>query len=397
MVSTRVHPVRWLRAHPFTADALLGAALAAVSVPALWLGQSNSAHYRRPDAVAVLLVLSQTLPLAWRRRQPTRVLAIVGVSAVVFEAFGFPSTGATIGVLVALYTTASSSRQRSIVAAAVTAVCVSLALLVSRSSVTAADVAANTLVFSTAWILGDRQRTRRAYTAELEHRAERLERERFENARQAVAEERTRIARELHDVVAHNVSVMVVQAGAARRTIDRDPSAAVESMRLIEVTGRQALDEMRRLLGVLRSERRRESPAMNPQPTVTEIGALVDQVREAGLRVELEIVGEPKAVASGVDLSAYRIVQEALTNTLKHAGPAAARVRIAYGESDLEVQVVDDGRGAAESLVAKDGAHHGLVGMRERVALYGGELEVGPRRGGGYQVKARLPLAPARP
>jgi signal transduction histidine kinase len=202
----------------------------------------------------------------------------------------------------------------------------------------------------------------------------------------------------LHDVVAHNVSVMVVQAGAARRTVDRDTAGAKEAMNLIETTGRQALDEMRRLLGVLRKEDDQERPALTPQPSVRYLDQLVAQVRKAGLPVELEVEGDPRPLASGVDLSAYRIVQEALTNSLKHAGPAHATVRVRYGADDVEVTVTDDGRGPE----AGDGANgtasgHGLVGIRERVALYGGELEAGPRRGGGYTVRAKLPVAPARP
>jgi signal transduction histidine kinase len=193
------------------------------------------------------------------------------------------------------------------------------------------------------------------------------------------------------------LSVMVVQAGAARRTVDRDAAGAKEAMELIESTGRQALDEMRRLLGVLRQDNDPVRAALAPQPSVRHLDQLVAQVREAGLPVELEVEGEPQPLASGVDLSAYRIVQEALTNSLKHAGPAHATVRVRYGRTDVEVVVTDDGRGPRppDSGDGRDGGH-GLVGMRERVALYGGELDVGPRRGGGFEVRARLPVAPGR-
>jgi signal transduction histidine kinase len=233
-----------------------------------------------------------------------------------------------------------------------------------------------------------------------------------------VAEERGRIARELHDVVAHSVSVMVVQAGAARRTMAASPDQATTALGQIESTGRQALVELRRLLGLLRDGDRGDGAALTPQPGLEHLESLAAAAREAGLPVEVTVEGEPRPLPAGVDLSAYRIVQEALTNSLKHAGPARARVRVCYGREALEVQVTDDGRGersaarAGEGLVVvtigpdgvlelpgrRDGGGHGLIGMRERVALFGGTLEAGADPGGGYRVAARLPLdAGARP
>jgi len=193
-------------------------------------------------------------------------------------------------------------------------------------------------------------------------------------------------------VVAHSVSVMTVQAGAVRRLLDRsgaDPEVR-EAVATVEATGREALTELRRAVGVLREEG--EGPGMDPQPGVAELPALVARVKEAGLPVDLTIEGEPRPLPSGVDLSAYRIAQEALTNTVKHAGAASAEVRVCYGADALEVQVVDDGRGAAADPTPEGGGN-GLVGMRERVALFGGDLVAGPRPGGGYEVKARLPLS----
>ena len=222
-----------------------------------------------------------------------------------------------------------------------------------------------------------------------------LEREQAEQARRAVVDERARIARELHDVVAHNVSVMVVQSGAARRTIERDPERAREVLTSVESTGRQALDEMRRLLGVLRTEDE-ATDLRAPQPSVSHLDALVAQVCDAGLPVKLVVEGEPRPLSSGVDMSAYRIVQEALTNSLKHAGPAHAHVRVCFGDNDLRLEVTDDGRGIIADDPATNGGGHGLVGMRERVALFGGRLEAGPRTGGGYIVTATLPLEGAR-
>jgi signal transduction histidine kinase len=217
-----------------------------------------------------------------------------------------------------------------------------------------------------------------------------LERERDANTRVAAAEERARIARELHDVLSHSVSVMVVQAGAERMALGSGRAPPAEALEAIEKTGRQALAEMRRLLGLLRTGD--EPPDHEPQPTVAELDRLASQVREAGLPVELVIQGEPVSLPPGVAVSAYRIVQEALTNVMKHAGPASARVVVRYAAHELELEVADDGRGSSNS----DGAGHGLVGMRERVALYGGHLDAGSRNGGGFVVRARLPLAAAR-
>jgi signal transduction histidine kinase len=201
-----------------------------------------------------------------------------------------------------------------------------------------------------------------------------------------VAEERARISRELHDVVAHSVSVIVVQAQAAQRLIDGEQQEARRALGSIEMSGRQALVELRRMLGILR--RTGEESALAPQPDLRQLNALVEQVRESGLPVELSIEGAAKSLPPGVDLSAYRIVQEALTNTLKHAGPAGARVAVRYRDDEIELEVVDDGTATGEG----GGAGHGLIGMRERAVLYGGTLESGKREVGGYFVRARFPL-----
>jgi signal transduction histidine kinase len=233
-------------------------------------------------------------------------------------------------------------------------------------------------------------RTRRLYVAELRERADRAEREREQQALAAVASERTRIARELHDIVAHSVSVMVVQAEAAEEMLDRGrPDRARGPLWKIEDTGRAALTDMRRMLGILREDDSR--PALLPQPGIANLELLLAKVRESGLPVELEVEGEPAPLPPGVDLSAYRIVQEALTNSLKYAGVATARVVVRYAPGSLELEVSDDGAGSANGA---DGGH-GLVGMRERVALFGGELHAGPAPSRGYVVRARLPLEAA--
>jgi signal transduction histidine kinase len=231
-----------------------------------------------------------------------------------------------------------------------------------------------------------RDRQLRAET--LAARAELLEREHEVRANQAVAEERARIARELHDLVAHNVSVMVVQAGAERHALPAGQDSTREALTSIEQAGRQALAEARRLLGMLR--RNGEHEGLEPQPSVDQIDVLVEQIQRAGLPVKLVIEGEPAPLPAGVDLCAYRIVQEGLTNALKHAGPAHAEVLLRYEPRGLDIEVVDDGQGLASAN--GDGSGHGLIGMRERVALYGGSLETGPRDGGGFEIRAHLPL-----
>jgi len=222
----------------------------------------------------------------------------------------------------------------------------------------------------------------------LEARAARLEREREENARAAVAAERARIARELHDMVAHAVSVIVVKAEAADAVLDRQPEIAHAQLAAIQRTGRQAIAEMGRLLGMLRQDGAANELA--PQPSLDQLDALLEQIRSAGLPTEIQVHGEPRPLAPSVDLAAYRLVQEALTNALKHAGPAAtATVDVGYTHDTVAIEVGDTGRGSNGT----DGGH-GLIGMRERVALYGGTLKTGPRPGGGFCVAATLPIDP---
>jgi signal transduction histidine kinase len=242
------------------------------------------------------------------------------------------------------------------------------------------------MIVGGAWLAGRAIRYRRERERALERLTVDLEREREEKARAAVAEERVRIARELHDVVAHAISVIVLQARGGRRSLATDPGETREALDTIEAMGSEALAEMRRLLGMLRRDD--EEIALAPQPSLRYLDALAAQVREAGLPVDLSVEGESTELPPGVDLSAYRIVQEALTNALKHAGPATARVVVCYRENDLELEIADTGAGAS----ASDGEGHGLAGMRERVSLYGGKIEAGPRDGGGFAVRARLPL-----
>jgi signal transduction histidine kinase len=385
--------VAWLAANPFTADALLAGLLAVLLLPGIWI-TPRDVDYRDPDVLAVVLVLAGTLPLAWRRRRTMAALVTVAIAWVSYIALGYAEGGSAVPVLVALYTVAAHCPRRpSLLAAGLTAVGVLVALLTTRGDVTPDAFVGNFVIFGTAWILGDNLHHRRVYVTGLETRAERLEREREEQAQRAVTAERTRIARELHDVVAHSVSVMVVQAGAARRVLRAEPAKAEEALASVEQAGRQSLNELRRLLGVLRRDDDR-SFGRTPQPSIEALGELLNSTRKAGLPVHFTVEGTPRPLPPGVDLSAYRIVQEALTNALKHAGPATAAVHLRYDADDLHVVVTDDGRGSG-AIANGDGDGKGLVGMKERVTMCGGELTAGHLPEGGFAIRARLPLQAA--
>ena len=349
----------------------------------------------RLDFVSVPLLVLQTLPLAWRRRDPMRILYIVGVAITAYSLLGYRDSLGGAGVFVAFYTVAANEpRRRAIIAAAITAggIFVSFAAYAAFDSMAGwtANLSITYISFGLGWLIGDNLRVRRAYTRQLEERALQLEREQEEQAALAVSQERSRIARELHDVVAHHVSVMIVQTAAARRVAEKDPAAAQEALIAVENAGRMALAEMRRMLEVLRAQ----EGGVGPQPGLGELERLIAQVRDAGLPVELVSTGDPCCLPDGMDLAAYRIVQEALTNTVKHGGKASAKVTLHHSEEALEIEVVDNGRGAAAPLLAGTvGGGHGLIGMRERVGLFGGELQVGPILPGGYRVWARLPLS----
>ena len=319
----------------------------------------------------VLLILLATLPVVLRRRWPLAVLAVTLAAALaatyVDDAFVFP------GPLVALYSVAAYvGRPRSLYAGAGTAAVLVLHVL-AIDSLGFWELLGIYALFGAAWLLGDNVRTRR-------ERARRLEAEHEANLRRAAAEEQARIARELHDVIGHSVSVMTIQAAAAGDAFDSRPAQAREALRAIESTGREAMAELRRLLaGVQRDE------SFAPAPGLENLDALVERVRSAGLAVELS--AEPASLPPSVDLSAYRIVQEALTNTLKHARATTARVDVRQRNGALEIEVVDNGRGAVNVTPGR-----GIIGMRERAALFGGDLTAGPGPGGGFAVRARIPV-----
>ena len=329
--------------------------------------------------LAALLVPCFGLAVAARRFYPTAVGVAAGVlMPLVIVLWGDPQViSDAVAYLCALYALAVWTPPRRFV--------LGLAAIVSTDLVPAARFGSRI-----AWTLATLvvMLIVRRVVRDRDQRAQLAERERDVAAREAVAEERARIARELHDVVAHSVSVMVVQAQAGPRLLD-EPERLRGVFGSIEASGREALVELRRLLGILRTGD--EQLAIDPQPGLDSLESLVEQVRKAGLRVDLRVEGEPVQLPPGIDLSAYRIVQEALTNALKHAGQAEAEVVVRYRASSLELEVVDNGSAAA-ATVTGSGSGHGLIGMRERVALYGGVLEAGARNGHGYAVRARLPL-----
>jgi signal transduction histidine kinase len=335
-----------------------------------------------------------TLPIAVHRRFPTAAVVtaavgIVGYSAGHFVAFPGYAAFALV-FLVSLHT----ARGRGVLAFAVLAAAVGVALAGQPTvTVSASTWISTMLALAVAWLAGENLRIRQARWSALRDRARRLEIEREEQARQAVTAERLRIARELHDVVAHSMSVIAVQAGVAHHVIDSRPEVAKAALGTVETSTRAALVEMRRLLGVLRQED--ESPAsLAPAPTLADVAGLVEQFAEVGLAVRMSVTGDPGPdVPEGVELSAYRIVQEGLTNVLRHGGPRAT-LRIGYEPGLVRISITDDGP-AATDRPPVTGSGHGLVGMRERVAVFGGTFSAGPRPGGGFAVDATLPYAQA--
>ncbi|MGH3318598.1 MAG: sensor histidine kinase [Streptosporangiaceae bacterium] len=375
----------WLRAHPRLAD---GLGIAPVFLINTVFAVSS---LRYPAFVYVAVAFALCAPIVVRRQWPRAAFAAVALVAFAQWALGITLMPADLALFVAQYTVATRC-ERPYAAVAACTMGIGAVLAVGRWTPVfwPQNLIPSAIFIGAVWVLGHSVRTRRAYLAGLVERAVRAERERDANAQVAAAEERARIARELHDVIAHSMSVMVVQSDGAAYAIDGDPARAKEALRTISSTGRQALTEMRRMLGVLRAGEG-EGDTYAPQPGVAQLRELIDQVRRSGIVVDLAVEGAPKSVPKGLELAAYRVVQEALTNTLKHAGPqASAAVRLRYGDDTLDVSVVDDGRGAAAP--APDGQGHGLNGMRERVEMYGGAVRAGPRPGGGYEVAARMPL-----
>jgi len=338
------------------------------------------------------LDLAACLALVWRRSRPIPVLALVAAVDVVQIVADIPANTLIYVTLIATYSVAAYASRRQAIVAVLAALVAIISALFSPFATVEGGVVEVVAWFTAAAVLGDNIRTRRAYVAAVEERAARLERERDAQAQIVAAAERTRIAREMHDVVAHSLSVMVAQADAAAYVFTTSPDQARGAIDTVADTGRQALAEMHRLLGVLRSTD--AAGDLAPQPGVEQLDWLIARTQSAGLPVTLSVEGTPVPLSPGLSLTVYRIVQEALTNTLKHAGPAAAAtVKVRYLADEVEVDITDNGhlaRPRTDPLVPNGG--HGLTGMRERTAVYGGSLQVGPLAGSGWRIHARLPL-----
>lgn len=330
--------------------------------------------------------------LLWRRSAPTLTAAVVVTSATLVAVLAAPTQGSFTGfvaMVIALYSVGAHEPRRSglyvLVAAIVGIAVAGLATNALVAGMNAGDWIPIGVWLSLAWVLGTEVRRNRIQNEQLRVLAQQLADERDARAREAVSLERSRLARELHDVVAHNVSLMAVQAEGAGRVLEGDQPQVRAALAAIATTGRDTIDELRRLLGILRADGAEAQLA--PQPGLADLAPLLDRVRGSGLAVDLTVTGDPIALPAGAQLSAYRIVQEALTNTLKHADASHVAVDLRYSPGVVEVRVADNGRPAGPGT----GTGHGLVGLRERVALYGGSLTAGPDTNG-YTVRALLPI-----
>ncbi len=393
---------QWCRTHPFATDVILMLVVVAMVVATLFGTAEPDESQRGIDAFGVILAIGSAIPVAFRRKEPAVSLAVATLFTSLYWVLDYVGSGVGAPLLISAYSAAayvkSAARARAVGFgfAAVVGVVIVAGLIYTGENLSIFDAIATFVFYQTAWLFGNNVRTHRVHLEEVQKRALAAEAQRETEAARAIEQERTAIARELHDVVAHGLSVMVVQAAAARRVLKNgiasadDTARAEKAIAAVEDTGRASLDEMRRLLGVLRPGTD-DQTSLAPLPGLEDLDQLVDQVESAGLPVAMAIEGEVRSLPPGIELSAYRIVQESLTNAIKHAGPAEARVTLSYDTNGLAVEVADDGRGGA----ARPGDAHagqGLRGMRERVESIGGTFQAGPKAGGGYRVKAKLPV-----
>ncbi|MFN8112197.1 MAG: histidine kinase [Solirubrobacterales bacterium] len=382
---------RWARLDPVAVDRGLAAVMAALSAIAVFASTQREGSIALNLALALLVASS----LLWRRRAPLVACCVAAAGCISLTAFLTPSfyfapTTITL-ILVAFFSGLNLSGRRSwsalvLVAGTIATICVLY---------TPEDILFPTIVFGMApWFVGRGMRSQTALNRELADKEALLSQLREEERRNAVVAERSRMARELHDVLAHNLSVMIIQASGARRLLATDSAAAVDAAGLIERTGREALVELRHVLGPVHHG---EGEALDGSPGLVQLEPLLQRSRGAGLPVELAVEGDPVELGPGADMAAYRLIQEALTNTLKHAGPAPTRVRLRWLPDGLRIEVADEGAtataGPAQPLA---GSGHGLIGMRERIGLYGGTVEAGPVAGGGFAVRAKLPTTNGR-
>jgi signal transduction histidine kinase len=375
-------------------DAGLALAIGIVTQLEIWAPHAliTPTHMTAPRAVVSVTYAVAALALVFRSRCPLAAVTVAAAAlAAGWIAVGSPeSFGSFVLVMVMAYSVAANAaRIRAFVGLGVILALAAVWTAADPKQVTVHEHLAGLAWLAPAlvvWLTGLVVHRHRVAERRLARTTARRERE--ERARAAVDEERTRIARELHDAVGHSVSVMTLQASAVRRLLKPDQAKELEALEAVERTGREALAEMRRMVGILRDPE--EKAALAPQPRLAQLDRLIEEVREAGLPIRLDVEGEPLPLPPGLDLTAYRVVQEGLTNALKHANATAAQVLVRFGSDQVEIEVTDDGRGVADT---DDG--YGLIGLRERIAFYGGELAAGPGDKCGFRLRARLPVAPA--
>lgn len=379
------------RQRAIVTDALLAVGLFLSSLGSVTVWDAGDGAVRPPDFWGYSLIGLQTLPLIWRRRAPVAVLAATIVGFIIDRGFNYPGSWAIFGISIAIYTVgAQLEPRRSLLIGGIT---IDIVLVWTAIGVFVYDVEPLALLSELAFLgfpllVGRESYHRQQRMVALERRAVRAELEREQRATEAVANERIRIARELHDVVAHEVTVATLQAAGARRVLSQNPEKAEDAMESAEAAGHRALTEMRRLLGMLRTS---DPRTVRPQPGLGSLDGLVEQMELAGLPTKLVTTGQTGPLPLGIDLNAYRIIQESLTNALKHGGPnVSAEVNVGFNNGLLEIEVLDDGRGAAAAVSDEEG--QGLISMHERVSLLEGTIQAGPRPGGGYRVAARIPI-----
>ena len=393
---------QWFTYHPSGTDILITLAFAALALLNLYVNWGTNSQLS--SITAIVLTLLVVMPLIFRRRYPLGVLIFMTLAVITFRAFSIPeSSFISYALLLAFFSAGAYGQQRfrNWVRGASFLLVIGWLTFSIFFQQRGSDVPTQTILyqlsvlllnvflFAAAWWIGEVFRTRDQRELELQERTKQLEKERDENARRAVMNERVRIARELHDVVAHHVSVMGIQAGAARRILKQQPEKANDVLSQIEASSRQAVAELQRLLGFLREQNQVDD--ISPQPSLKQLDILFNQMRLTGLSISFKIDGEERPLPPGVDLSAYRIVQEALTNTLKHAGPVSADVTIRYMSDAVDLEIKDNGN-TPLSESNQENKGRGLIGLRERVSLHGGEFQAGRLPEGGFIVKAKLPL-----
>ncbi len=389
----RLATAGWASANPRVADFLLALLVVLLLFPtSVWPTPADDD--RALDAIGWLLMLIPSAALLFRRAHPQIALAIGTVLGFAYWVSDYPNGGASIAIVVLLYSAAryTTDRRRATVSLVVFTIVLLMVFTAGyfwddENEVTLGLIIVNLIVFQLSWLAGDVIQHREARVSTLEDQVRRAEVEQARRTAEAVAAERSRIARELHDIVAHSMSVVIVQAEGAKRLVGKDDDAVLEALGAIESTGRTNLNDIRGVVGLLRDDDAELAPAAE----LSAIAGLVDHCAAAGLPVTLSVVGEPRGLPAMIELSGYRIVQESLTNAMKHAGPRAkAAITLDYGSDELRISVTDTGRGAAAS---REHAGYGLIGMRERVEAFGGELHAGPRTGGGFVVEANLPVS----